>query len=118
MYRILSASKDTYITDKIINNRFRATDANLGQAGTLDLYKLYNESTLTGVSKPTELTRLLIKFDISEVTKMHNSKIIDVGDNSFSAHLKLCDIYGGQTTPTNFKVIAFPLSQSFDEGPG
>ena len=45
MYRILSASKDTYITNKIINNKFRATDANTGQAGTLDLFKLYAEST-------------------------------------------------------------------------
>ena len=47
MQRILSASKDCYITNKIINNRFRATDANVGQAGTLDLFKLYNESTLS-----------------------------------------------------------------------
>ena len=37
MYRILSASKDTYITNKIINKSFRATDSNVGQAGTLDL---------------------------------------------------------------------------------
>jgi hypothetical protein len=39
MYRILSASKDAYITNKIINQTFRATDANVGQAGTLDLFK-------------------------------------------------------------------------------
>ena len=118
MYRILSASKDTYITNKIINNKFRATDANLGQAGTLDLFKLYNESTLAGSTKPVELTRLLIKFDLTEVTSMHNSNIIDLGSDTFSAKLKLCDIYGGQTTPNNFKVIAFPLAKNFDEGPG
>ena len=28
------------------------------------------------------------------------------------------DIYGGQPCPTNFKVIVFPLSRSFDEGIG
>jgi len=118
MYRILSASKDTYITNKIINNKFRATDANLGQAGTLDLFKLYNESTISGETNPIESSRLLIKFGLSEVTKMHNEKIIDVGDSSFKAFLKLHDIYGGQTTPKNFKIISFPLSKSFDEGPG
>ena len=59
MYRILSASKDTYITNKIINNTFRATDSNVGQAGTLDLFKLYNENTLTGSSKQTELTIII-----------------------------------------------------------
>ena len=46
MYRIISASKDTYITNKIINNAFKAEDANVGQAGTLDLFKLYNESLI------------------------------------------------------------------------
>jgi len=118
MFRILSASKDTYITDKIINNRFRATDANLGQAGTLDLFKLYNESTIPGETAPIELSRLLIKFDLAEVANMHNDKYIDVGDSSFSAQIKLHDIYGGQTTPRNFHIICFPLSQSFDEGTG
>ena len=43
MHRILSASKDAYITNKVINNQFRATDANVGQAGTLDLFKLFEE---------------------------------------------------------------------------
>ena len=43
MYRILKAKKDTYVTNRIINNKFRATDANVGQAGTLDLFKLYDE---------------------------------------------------------------------------
>ena len=64
MYRILTASKDTYITNKIINNSFRATDANLGSAGTLDLFKLYDENTIGSETKPIELSRLLIKFPI------------------------------------------------------
>ena len=57
MYRILTASKDTYVTNKIINNSFRATDANVGQAGTLDLFKLYAESTTGSNATPTELSR-------------------------------------------------------------
>lgn len=118
MFRILSASKDTYITDKIINNRFRATDANLGQAGTLDLFKLYNESTISGETLPIELSRLLIKFDLGDVVSMHNDNYLDVSHSSFKAEIKLHDIYGGQTTPRNFHIICFPLSQSFDEGTG
>jgi len=118
MQRILSASKDTYITNKIINNSFRATDANTGEAGTLDLYKLHNENTLSGSTTPQELTRLLIKFPISEITSMDSDRDIDINDSSFRAYVKLHDVYGGQTTPENFKVILFPLSQSFDEGVG
>ena len=46
MYRRLKATKDTYITNKIIRNSFRATDANVGEGATLDLFKLYNENKI------------------------------------------------------------------------
>ena len=118
MYKIISASKDTYITNKIINNKFRATDANLGQAGTLDLFKLYAENISGSDKTPTELSRILIYFDLNEVKNMQNEKKIDVGDSSFKAELCLHDIYGGQTTPDNFHIISFPLAKPFDEGKG
>ena len=117
MYRILSCSKDTYITNKIINNKFRATDANVGQAGTLDLFKLYDESISGSDSAPTELTRLMVKFDLSSLTKGMKEDI-DINSSTFKCYLKMHDVYGGQTTPSNFKLIAFPLAKSFDEGIG
>lgn len=123
MHRILSASKDAYITNKVINNNFRATDANVGQAGTLDLFKLYEESTeVSGSTKVTgsvkELSRLLLKFDLSAITRMQSEGKIDINSNTFICHLKLHDVYGGQTTPDKFNLIVFPLSKSFDEGSG
>jgi len=118
MYRILSASKDAYITDKIVNNSFRAKDANMGQAGTLDLFKIYNETSITGSNEQIELSRLLIKFDLTPVSTMQSNAKIDINDSSFKCFLKLHDVYGGQTTPSNFKIIAFPLAQKFDEGNG
>ena len=117
MFRRLKATKDTYITNKIIDNSFRATDANTGQAATLDLFKLYNENSISGESKPIELTRLLVKFDLDPLRNLTGS-ILDISDSSFKCTLKLTDVYGGQTVPSNFKVIVFPLSQSFDEGVG
>jgi hypothetical protein len=118
MHRILTASKDTYITNKIIDNNFRAKDANVGQAGTLDLFKLYNETTLTGSTEQLEFSRILIKFPIAEITKMNSDGLIDIADSSFNCELKLHDVYGGQTTPSKFRAILFPLSQSFNEGVG
>jgi len=117
MYRILTASKDTYITNKIINNSFRATDANVGQAGTLDLFKLYAESTSGSVTDPTELSRVLIKFNLDPLRAL-TSSILDYGHSSFKCTLRLYDVYGGQITPSNFKLQIFPLSRSFDEGIG
>lgn len=118
MYRILTASKDTYITNKIINSKFRATDANVGNAGSLDLFKLYNENTLLGVTGSIELSRILIKFPIGDITAMDTTGLIDINDNSFKCEVKLHDVYGGQTTPSNFRVVLFPLAQTFDEGSG
>lgn len=117
MYRIITSSKDTYITNKITRSSFRVTDANVGSAGTLDLFKLYNES-ISGSAKPYEHSRLLIKFDLGKITQMVSDGLIDIGHSSFKTTLKLRDVYGGQTTPNNFKIISFPLSQSFDEGIG
>lgn len=118
MYRIISGSKDTYITNKIINNKFRATDANVGLAGTLDLFKLYNESTITGDDNPTELSRILLKFDYKDAENLLSQGKIDINSNTFKAELHMKDVYGGQTTPSNFKIIAMPLAKNFDEGLG
>ena len=88
MHRILSASKDTYITNKVINNNFRATDANVGQAGTLDLFKLYEESTwVSGSTKVTgsvkEISRILLKFDLSAINRMQAAGKIDMNSSNF-----------------------------------
>jgi len=115
MYKIITASSDNYITNKYVNN-FRVTDSNVGSAGTLDLYKLYNENPVND-GDLVELSRLLIKFDLDPVRNIHNN-ICSVGNPSFKAVLKMQDIYGGQTTPSNYDIHVYPLSQSFDEGIG
>jgi hypothetical protein len=125
MKRILQASKDTYITNRIVNNEFRAIDANVGQAGTLDIFKLAGESTIglnngpfvSGSSDPIELSRVLIKFDLNPLRALTGS-ILDITHPSFKCTLKMIDVMGGQTVPSNYTLIVYPLSQSFDEGLG
>ena len=117
MYLVLTASKDTYITNKILKNSFRAEDANVGLAGTLDLFKLYDESTISGSDAPTELSRALIKFDFDYLQTL-TSSILDLNGSDFKCELRMQDVVGGQGTPRDFTLIAFPLSQSFDEGAG
>ena len=116
MYLILSSSKDAYITDKI-QGTFRATDANTGRAGTLDIFKLYDESTISGSDAPVELSRALIKFDLSRLHTLTGS-ILDIDSPTFKCYLSLMSVNGTQAVPRNFNLIAYPLSQSFDEGDG
>lgn len=117
MYRVISASKDSYVTDKFINGT-RVTQSNVGQAATLDLYKLQNETSVSGVASPIrELTRAVIQFDYKELQDL-TSSFLDTSDSSFKCFLSLKDVYGGQTIPSNYRLNIIPLSKSFDEGRG
>lgn len=116
MYRIIQPNKDAYITNKIVG-QIRVTDANIGQAGTIDIFKLFDENTIAGESQPIELSRGLIYFDLNPIREMTQTTL-DINDPSFRCHLRLSDVYAGQTTPANFTLIVHPLSKSFDEGLG
>ena len=122
MYLIITASADTYITDKIIDNKFRARDANVGRAGTIDIFKLYDESTwISGSTRMTgsvnEISRGLIKFNFDTVRPL-TASTLDLNSSRFQARLKMYDIMAGQATPSKFSLVVYPLSRSFDEGIG
>ena len=122
MFLIITASKDTYITNKIINNEYKAEDANVGRAGTLDLFKLYNESTyMSGSTKITssvdEISKLLLKFDYSTLMALTESSC-NINHSTFNAKLELFELNLGAPVPRDFYVVSYPLSQSFSEGSG
>ena len=75
MYLVFTASKDTYITNKVLSPTLRATDANLGGATTIDLFKLFDESIFTGETTPIELSRGLIYFELPDVSASLKDKI-------------------------------------------
>jgi hypothetical protein len=113
---ICSCSADTYITDKIVGDIY-ANDANLGKASTLDLFKLYAETQFRGTGSQHELSRILLKFDLSKAKKLIGTKL-DLDSSNFKAKLKMFDIKTGHANPSNFRVSAMPLSRSFQEGVG
>ena len=120
MFRSIKSDKDTYITNKYVDG-IRAVSGNVGIAGSLDLFKLYGISFVgTGSNRipQRELSRILLHFDLDPIRKLHESGKIDIDHESFRCHLSLKDVYGGQTTPSDFTVSVFPLSASFTEGFG
>jgi len=116
MYIIATASADSYITNKIVDGS-RVEDANVGRAGTLDLFKLYNETRSGSSGDHTELSRLLIKFDYGRIFTLASSSI-DVNSDTFSARLSLKSIVSNLPVPRDFTVSVFPLARSFSEGDG
>ncbi len=117
MHLILTASKDAYITNKIINSSFRAIDANTGRAGTLDLFKLYNETTFVSESTPSEISRILVKFDLEPIHEMTGTSL-NLNSSNFKCFLSMKSAETGHYTPSNFRINVFPLSRSWDEGSG
>jgi hypothetical protein len=118
VYRVFQSDKDAYITNKIISPTLRALDTNTGQAGTVDLFKLYDENSIVGETNPIELSRGLIHFDISNLISTLALGEFDPASPNFKCRLYMHDVYGGQTTPSNFSLVVYPLSKSFDEGVG
>ena len=116
MHKKYLAKKDTYITNKIIDSSKRATKANVGKASTLDLYKLYNENSISGESTPVELSKILVKFDTQAISSSLGA--VDFSNSSFKAELELFDLSGAQISPIDYTLSIYPLSKSFDEGTG
>lgn len=116
MHLTLRADKDAYITNRIVLEH-SSTGSNVGEAGSLDLFKLYGFST-SGSTPLTELSRLLVHFDLQPLRDLITQGRVNASHGSFACRLTLKDVYGGQTTPSNFTVTCFPLSRSFEEGLG
>jgi len=115
MFRRLPADRDTYITDRIIEGT-RRTISNVGGASTLDLFKIYGINLSASIPQ-NELSRILIHFSLDDLRALTGSTL-NIRHSSFKCYLNLRDTYGGQTCPSNFNVVVYPLSRSFDEGIG
>lgn len=115
------ADKDTFITNRVVSNEFRAEDGNLGNAGELTLLKLHNESTLPGTSSGIqEISRILISFDLAPLRELTASgqPLSGTRINNAVFRLRLFDAVHSDTVPSSFNILTFPLSRSFDEGIG
>jgi len=122
MYKIIKASKDAYIQNKWINSE-RQIRSNTGLASSLDIYYLYNETAVSGLTGSAlsqslkESSRGLIYFDLSSLQTL-TSSYLDFTDPTFKVYLSLKNIYGGDQTPSNFTITVNPLAKSFSEGIG
>jgi len=120
MIIFLECEKDAYIQNKIVNSSFRADDANTGKASVLSLFKLYDESALSGTTNPIENSRILAKFNLNPIRDITGSNGLLTGTRLTSAKftLKLFDVLHNDTVPSNFNVVVYPISKSWDEGHG
>lgn len=125
MYRLLPCVADAYITNKYVRQTVsrdsdRSTDANTGQASSIDLYKLYDETLVvsggTQITGSIEVTKAFLKFDVTPLRALTSSFFTPSAN--FKAYLRLSDGYSGKETPSNFTLEVAPLAKPFSEGRG
>ncbi len=114
MIRRYYATKDNTITNAFEENLVtRGTGSNMGASDILEVFSIYGQASSASV----ELARMLIEFDITEISADRAaSRVPDEGNVSF--FLKLYNAPHSQTTPSDFNLTISAVSQSWEEGYG
>jgi len=105
--------------DNTIANAFqsnlntRGTGANAGMADVLETFSIYGRQS----SSSQELSRILIKFPMSNITSDRSAGTIPAS-GSVSFYLKLFNAKTSKTVPKNFKLVVCAVSKSWQEGDG
>lgn len=114
IYRIFP-QKDTFITD-VKKNSVPQTGSNFGASEVLDLFKSVGISGAAGFAASASVSRILVQWDLSEVSALTASGIVPSTGSRF--FLKMYDERHSRTLPSSYDVQVFPLSRSWDEGVG
>ena len=108
------ATEDTTITNAYKDNlKVRAKTANMGGSDSLETFAIYGRAS----EQETELSRILIKFPINEVTSDRNNNRIP-SSGSVNFFLKLSNVEHPFTLPREYTLVVNPLSASWIEGNG
>jgi len=104
------------------NLRTRGTGANCGAADVMEIFSIYGRQFGSGSKgeasvRSSELSRIIINFPIADmVTDRSNGKIAASG--SVSWWLKIHNAETSKTVPRDYKLVVYPVSQSWQEGTG
>ena len=108
------ATKDNTITNAFKSNlATRGVSGNMGQSDIVEVFSIYAQATTSS----SELSRILIEFDTTEINTDRTSGIIPAS-GSVNYFLRLYNAKHSQTTPKNYTLLVQPVSQSWNEGLG
>tara|TARA_B100000131_G_scaffold196784_1_gene189137 strand:- start:19492 stop:20610 length:1119 start_codon:yes stop_codon:yes gene_type:complete len=111
MHRYFFATKDATINSgsSLIDGE-TYKDKNVGQDEVLEIKKVFSDRTYK------YHTRSLIQFDINEVQTFLSAN--NISSNQYSASLRLYETKGTSGLSEEYKIAAYPISESWDEGVG
>lgn len=106
-------TKDTTITNaEIISENADAKKSNMGQSDSLEIFRVSSSASPDNY----EESRVLLKFDASEVSSSAASLDFPLADTKF--YLRLFNVKHDNTTPSAFNVEVGDTESDFDEGHG
>ena len=109
------ATKDNTITNAYkANLSTRGVSGNMGQSDILEVFSIYGQVSSSADGLSSELSRVLIQFDTTEITADRTDGTIPAS-GSVSFYLKMYDAEHSQTTPKDYTMIVSAISQSWDE---
>lgn len=110
------ATADNTITnafDEALGSNSRGTGSNMGASDILEIFSIYGQQTTSS----SELTRILIQFDIDGINSDRTAeRIPNAGNVSF--YLNLYNAKHSLTLPENYDLTISAVSQSWQEGNG
>ena len=124
----MAIKRYTAIADNSISDQYtealstRVNTSNAGMADSLEIFKIYGQVN----SDTVEQSRILIKFPVNETNLAPNIRTIkqdrdaELIPNSGSIKfvMKLGNVVHADTVPSNYKIVAHPLTKDWDEGYG
>jgi len=116
------ADKDNTITNAFERNlTTRGTGSNMGASDILEVFSLYGQSfgssSLDGVTRTQELSRVLIQFPVSSVITDRTAGIVPPSGN-VDFYLRLYNAKHSSTVPKGMVLTVVPVSSSWEEGFG
>tara|TARA_B100000131_G_scaffold321440_1_gene372152 strand:+ start:8941 stop:10482 length:1542 start_codon:yes stop_codon:yes gene_type:complete len=108
------ADADTTIVNAFQPNlETRGTGANAGLADVMEVFSIYGRETTSS----QELSRILVKFPIASISADRTNGTLPASGN-VSFYLRLFDAESSKTIPTNYTLMVYPVSRSWEEGIG
>ena len=115
----------TASADNTIVNAFQAgfntrgTGSNSGLADVIETYSIYGRESISSSAAPAsqELSRILIQFPITSISNDRTAGTVPAS-GSVKFYLRLFNAAHSKTVPKDFKLVVYPVSQSWQEGTG
>jgi len=119
LIRYTASADNTIVSAYQPNLEIRGTGSNAGQADVLETFSIYARQQVSSslLSASQELSRILIQFPITDISSDRTAGIVPAS-GSVSFYLRLFNAPHSKAVPRNYKLVVYPISQSWQEGDG